>query len=176
VVVFSTLCLIIAALFSGVVLTLDHATCYAIVNAFRVALGTRAAAADGVRRRGVPSVRISAWTLGLFDDIYAEDTAADDLIARGVDTLLAISDNNDKVRARILAASTRTNSSFFGLGFYTDGRIESGDRVLLSAIYDFVELFKGTTTDSNSAQAVRLVLDASLHCTGTSPYYYDEAY
>lgn len=119
----------------GLVLTLDHPTCYAMANSF--ALGARAAASDGVRRRGAPPVRISAWTLGVFDDLYAENTAADDLLLRGVDTLLLFSDNNDKVRRRIFES---TNTTVFGLGFYADGRIVGGDRVLLSALYSFDKL------------------------------------
>jgi hypothetical protein len=109
-----------------------------MANSF--ALGARAAASDGVRRRGAPPVRISAWTLGVFDDLYAESTAADDLLLRGVDTLLLFSDNNDKVRRRIFES---TNTTVFGLGFYADGRIVGGDRVLLSALYSFDKLVEG---------------------------------
>lgn len=86
------------------------------------------------------SVTISTWILGTFDDIYAEKTAANDLLGRGIDVLLAVSDNNDKVRADVLATA---NSSVFVLGFYADGRLTQGDHVLLSALYILDNLFEG---------------------------------
>jgi basic membrane lipoprotein Med (substrate-binding protein (PBP1-ABC) superfamily) len=121
---------------SGVILTIDHPTSYGYINAFT--LGARAAIADGVA--SISNVSIPAWVLGTFDDLSAEVTAAEDLVRRGIDVLLILSNHNNYVREYIYQKSGQSVLSF---GIYSDARLSDGDHVLLSAEFVFKDVFEG---------------------------------
>jgi hypothetical protein len=73
--------------------------------------------------------------VGDFNLLWSELTAADDLVARGVDVLMATTDNNDRVRERVHPHGV------FTMGFYDDGRAKQGDKVLVSAVYIFEPIY-----------------------------------
>jgi basic membrane lipoprotein Med (substrate-binding protein (PBP1-ABC) superfamily) len=117
----------------GFIASLLHPGSFAFINSFL--LGARAAHRGGFTSLP-PSAppNVTAWVIGAFSDDWAEQNAARDLLARGVDVLMPVTDNTSPQLACHAAGC-------LSIGFNDNERLLLGDRVLVSAVFNLAPIY-----------------------------------
>lgn len=114
----------------GFIMALDHPTSYAFASAFY--LGAKAAADAGL---ATAQPQVLSWVIGDFNLPWNEVTAARDLLAGGADVLMSVTDNAVLIQAEAHKAGA------YSCGFNADDRLTLGDRVLVSALYEWEPIY-----------------------------------
>ncbi len=109
----------------GCVMLKPHPTVRAMCNAFAL----------GVQRSGAVNVRILVWNIDTFQDPWVEQNVGLDMVARGVDVLVATSNGNE-------APTVVVQAGGFAVGFNNDLRERLNDNVICSVLYEWTASYK----------------------------------